>query len=108
MWLAISPANALAPPPATTSTVAPVVKSATNVARSDTSPVTAPKVADMVVATAVATAAVVAVTADASRPAIRVVDSAIWPVTALRVKNATTVSLLIVDWLEFVSELTPS
>lgn len=68
-------------------TVPPVVRSATSAARSDTLLVTAPKAVATVVATAAATVVV-------PRPATLAVDSATWPVTAPRVRSATTVRLI--------------
>ena len=85
-------ANNQALPAATTadsreadSLVALVVRNATSAVRSDTLLATALR--------AVATAVVKAASAVASRPATRAVDTATWPVTAHRVRSATTVRL---------------
>lgn len=88
-------ANALREATATTAVVVP--RSATSADRSATSRGTAPRVVTTVVVTALEAATVVGsvvqvVPVVANRPATPAVASATWPVTALRVRSATTVS----------------
>jgi len=65
-------------------------RNATNVVRLDILPATAPKVADTAVDTVVVGMGVLGL-AVASKHAIPAVAMAIWPVTALKGRNATTV-----------------
>lgn len=90
---ATSPVSANSQVPATTvatpevdSLVVPAVRNATSAVKSDTLLATVPRAA---VASAVVTVALAVV----SKPATPAVDTATWPVTAHRVRSATTVSL---------------